>query len=152
MLTPGITLTPQEDNTSLSNSFKQTTPIFGSNFTNTTTPGLLTREESSETTQISAGGLSSILSIPTTYSTNKRPTSLSLSHQLPPHFSSFLPAPIPQIIQPSWKDNRKILTSLLARTRQTHRGLTLSPTPLTAHSKETLLLYLLETEIQAGSL
>jgi len=49
------------------------------------------------------------------------------------------------------KQEASVSTSLLAMHRPRHRGLTSSP-PLMAHSKETLLLYLLETGIQAGSL
>jgi len=132
-----------------SNSFKLTTPITGSDSAETKTLGKQIYQEYT-TDQKSAGSSSLIHSIPTTFFMNKKPASLILSQQLPLHFSSFLPAPTPQIIQPSWKDNRKILTSLLAKPRQMRRGLTSSIT-LTAHSKETLHSYSMEIGTKPAS-
>jgi len=144
ILTPDTTLIPQRNNMHLSNSLKPTTPITGSNSSGDKTSGKPTKEAYT-TDQKSAGGSYQTLSIPITSFTNKRPVSLSLSQQLPPNFSSFLPAPTPQIIQPQWKDNRKRLTSLLAKHRQMRRGLTSSAIPLMVHSKETLHSCLMET-------
>jgi len=134
----------------LSNLSKPTTPIIGSDFAiEHKTSGKQPKQEYALDHK-SAGGSYQTLSIPTTFFTNKRPASLSLSQQLPQHFSSFLPAPTPQIIQPQWKDNRKILTSLLANPRQKHRGLTSSIT-LTVLSKETLHSYSMETGTRPAS-
>ena len=147
----GYTLISQKNSTYLSNSSRPMAPTTGSNLSGYKTSGRPINKAYT-TNQTSAGGSPQTLSTPTISFTNKRPASLSLSHQLPQHFSSFLHAPTPQIIQPQWKDNKKTLMSLLAKPRQKHKGLTSSATPLTAPSKETLLSYLLETGIQAGSL
>jgi len=128
----------------LSNSSKPTTPTTGSNSSGDKTSGKPIKEAYTMD-QKSAGGSYQTLSIPTTsFTNNKRPASLSLLQQLPQHFSSFLLDPTPQIIQLSWQDNRKILMSLLAKHRQTRRGLTSSIT-LTAHSKEICPPYSMET-------
>jgi len=140
---PDITLILPQSN--LSNSSKLTTPTSGPNLSEDKTFGKLTKEEYTMDHSL-AGGSYQTLSIPTTSFTNKRPASLSLSQQLPPNFSSFLPAPTPQIIQLQWKDNRKKLMSLLAKPSRMRRGSTLSLIPLTAYSKETLHSYLRGTE------
>ena len=101
--------------------------------------------------QTLAGGSYQTLSTPITSFTNKRPTSLLLSQQLPQHFSSFLSAPTPQIIQPQWKDNRKKLMSLLGKPKETRRGSMSSLIPLMALLKEILHLYLMETETRPPS-
>jgi len=93
----------------------------------------------------SAGGEKQISSTQITNFTLKRPASLLLSKQLPQHFSNFLPDPTPQIIQLQWQDNRKKLMSLLAKPSKMRRGLTSLLIPLTAPSKETLHLCLMET-------
>jgi len=148
--TPDTTLIPRENNTSLSNLSRPTAPTIGSDSAKQTTSGKPIKEAYTQA-QTSAGGSYQTLSIPTTASTNKRPASLLLSQQLPQHFSSFLLTPTPQIIQPQWKDNRKILTSLLGKPNKKRRGSTLSLVPLTAHSKETLHSYSMETETRLPS-
>ena len=152
ILTQDITLINQEDNMHLSNSLRPMAPITGSDSAEKITSGKPIKEAYTQA-QTSAGGSYQTLSTPTTSFTNKRPASLSLSQQLPQHFSSFLPTPTPQIIQPLWKDNRKKLTSLLAKPSRMHRrrGSVLSQTPLTALSKETLHLYSMETETKLSS-
>jgi len=120
---------PLEKHMLLLNSSKQITPTTGSNSSGDKTSGKPTKEEYT-TAQTSAGGSNQTLSTQTTHSTFKSPVSLSLSQQLPQHFSNFLPAPIPQIIQLQWKDNRKKLTLLLAKSSKKHRGLTLLLIPL----------------------
>jgi len=125
-------------------------PTTGSNSSGDKTSGKPIKEAYTMA-QTSAGGSYQTLSILTTYFTNKRPASLSPSQQSPQHFSSFLPTPAPQIIQPQWKDNRKRLTLLLAKPRKKCRGLTSSAIPLTALSKETLHSYSMETETRPAS-
>jgi len=139
----GTTLILQMGNDPL-NSLKLMTPITGSSLSEDKTLGKPTKEEYT-TDQMLAGGSYQTLSTPTTYFMNKRPASLSLSQQLPQHFSSFLPTPTPQIIQPQWKDNRKKLMSLLAKPSRRRRGST-SLVIQMAHSKETLHLCSMETE------
>jgi len=150
ILTPDTTLIPKGKHTHLSNLLRLMTPITGSNSSGDKTSGKPIKEAYT-TAQMSAGGSYQTLSIPTTYFMNKRLASLSLLQQLPQHFSSFLPTPTPQIIQPQWKDNRKKLTSLLAKPSRKRRGSMLSLTPLTALSKETLHLYSMETETRLPS-
>jgi len=139
------TLIPQGNNMHLLNSSRPTAPTTGLNSSSDKTSGKPIKEAYT-TAQTSAGGSYQTLSTQTTSFTNKRPAPLSLSQQLPQHFSSFLPAPTPQIIQPQWKDNRKKLTSLLAKPSKKHRESMSSPIPLTVLSKETLHLYSMETE------
>jgi len=139
-----ITLIPQRNNTHLLNSSRPTAPITGSNSSGDKMSGRPIKEAYT-TTQTLAGRSYQTLSIPTTSFTNKRPASLLPLQQLPQHFSSFLPAPTPQIIQLQWKDNRKELMSLLGKPNKTHRGSTLSPIPLMALSKEILQSYSMET-------
>jgi len=88
----------------------QTKPTIGSNLSGDKIPGKLAKEEYT-TDHLLAGGSNQTLSTQTTHSMLKRLASLSLSQQLPQHFSRFLPAPIPQIIQLQWKDNKKKLMS-----------------------------------------
>jgi len=126
------------------------TPTTGSNSSGDKTSGKPTKEAYT-TVQKSAGGSYQTLSTLTTSFTNKRPASLSLSQQLPQHFSSFLPTPTPQIIQLQWKDNRRKLMSLLAKPSKKCRGLTSSVIPLTALSKKTLHLCSMETETKPPS-
>jgi len=145
---PGITLTPQQSN--LLNSSKLMTPTIGSSSSENKTLGRPTKEEYTMDYS-SAGGSNQTLSTQTTHFTHKRPASLLPLQQLPQHFSSFLPAPTPQIIQPQWKDNRKKLMSLLAKPSKKRRGLTSSVIPLTALSKETLHSCLMETETRPAS-
>ena len=145
-LIPGTTSIPLERHTLLSNLSKPTTPTTGSNSSGDKTSGKPMKEEYT-TAQTSAGGMNQTLSI---HITLKKPASLSLSQQLPQHFSSFLSTPTPQIIQPQQKDNRKKLMSLLAKPRRKCRGLT-SSIPLTALSKEILHSYLMETEAKPAS-
>jgi len=146
--TPDTTLIHQENSTRLSNSSRPTEPTIGLNSASDKTSGKPINQAYT-TAQTSAGGSYQTLSIPTTAFTNKRPASLSLSQQLPQHFSSFLPAPTPQIIQPQWKDNRK-KTSLLAKPSRRHKGLT-SSIHLTVLSKETLHLCSIETETKPAN-
>jgi len=134
----------------LLNSLRPTTPTTGSNSSGDKMSGKPIKEAYTMA-QTSAGRSYQTLSTPTTSFTNKRPASLLLSQQLPQHFSSFLPAPTPQIIQPQWKDNRKKLTSLLGKPKEMHRGSMLSLIPLMALSKETLHSYLMETETKPPS-
>jgi len=150
ILTPDTTLIPKENTTCLSNSLRPTEPIIGLDSTTETTSGKPIKQAYT-TAQKSAGGSYQTPSIPTTASTNKRPASLSLLQQLPQHFSSFLLAPTPQIIQPQWKDNRKKLTSLLVKSSKKRRGSMSSRTPLMAPSREILHLYSMETETRLPS-
>jgi len=147
-LIPGTTLIPQQSNPS--NSSKLTTPTTGSNLSEDKTSGKPTKEEYTMD-QMLAGGSYQTLSILTTYSTNKRLASLSLLQQLPQHFSSFLPTPMPQIIQLQWKDNKRKLMSLLAKPSRKHRGLTSSVIPLMALLKETLHQCSMETKIKPAN-
>jgi len=148
--TQDITLTPQEDSTRLSNLSRPTELTIGLDSVSDKTSGKPINQAYT-TAQTSAGGSYQTLSIPTISFTNKRPASLLLSQQLPQHFNSFLLAPTPQIIQPQWKDNRKELTSLLAKSSKKRRGSMSSQAPLVALSKETLHLYLMETETKLPS-
>jgi len=148
-LIPGTISIPLERHTLPSNLSKQTTPTFGLNSSGDKTSGKLTKEEYT-TAQTLAGGLYWTPSILTTYSTNKRPASLLLLQQLPQHFSSFLPAPTPQIIQLQWKDNRKKLMLLLTKPSRKRKGLT-SSILLMAPSKETLHSCSMETETKPTS-
>jgi len=140
----------QQKHMLLSNSSKLTTPTTGSSLSGDKTLGKLAKKEYT-TDHLSAGGSNQTLSTQTIHFMFKRPASLLLSQQLPLHFSSFLPNPTPQIIQLQWKDNRKKLMSLLAKPSKKHRRLTLSVIPLTALSKETLHLCLMETEPRPAS-
>jgi len=147
---PDTTLIPQGHNKRLLNSSRPTAPTTGSNSSGDKTSGKPTKE-AYITAQTLAGGSYQTFSTPTTSFTNKRPVSLSLSQQLPQHFSSFLSAPTPQIIQPQWQDNRKKLMSLLDKPSKKRRESMLSLTPLTALLKEILHLYLMETETRLPS-
>jgi len=148
--TPGTTSMLQQRHTLLLNSSKQTTPTTGLNLSGDKTLGKLAKEEYTMHHSL-AGGSNQTLSTQTTHSMLKRPASLLLSQQLPQHFSSFLPTPTPQIIQPQWKDNKRKLMSLLAKPSKMRRGLMLSPIPLMVLSKETLQLCLMEIETQPTS-
>jgi len=149
ILTLDTTLIPQGNNMHLSNSSKPMAPTTGSNSSGDKTSGKPIKEAYTMD-QMSAGGSYQTLSILTTYSTNKRPASLSLSQQLPPNFNNFLPAPTPQIIQPQWKDNRKKLTLLLVKPSRMRRGLT-SSILLMVLSKKTLHSCSMETETRPAS-
>jgi len=148
ILTQDTTLIPVLND--LSNSSKPTAPTTGSNSSGDKTSGKPIKEAYTMD-QTLAGGSYQTLSTLTISFTNKRPASLSLLQQLPQHFNSFLPAPTPQIIQTQWKDNRKKLMSLLVKPRKERRGSTLLLIPLTAHLKETLHSYLMETETKLPS-
>jgi len=150
ILTPDTTLTPQRNDMHLSNSSRPMAPTTGLNSSSDKTSGKPIKKAYIQA-QTSASGSYQTLSTPITSFTNKRPTSLSLSQQLPQHFSSFLPAPTPQIIQPQWKDNRKKLMSLLGKPNKKHRGLISLPVPLTVLSKETLHRYSMETETKPAN-